>query len=316
MSENPGRINASIQPRTIPSRMFADLPLPDPARPVLIAGPTASGKSALALRIAQAQGRSVVNADALQVHDSWRVLTARPPAEDEALAPHRLYGHVGHDDAYSVGHWLREVTPLLAENPVIVGGTGLYFLALTEGLAEIPPTPPEIRAEADQRLAEQGLAALLEELDPDSRARLDPQNPARVQRAWEVLKATGRGIAAWQAETGAPVLPLSQATGLVMMPRIDWLNARIDARFETMLAQGALDEARAALPHWPADQSLPTAPLWTKAIGAPELIAHLRGQMSLDEARDAATLATRQYAKRQRSWFRKRMAQWFPVLIP
>lgn len=296
--------------------MFADLPLPDPARPVLIAGPTASGKSALALHLAQAQGRSVVNADALQAHDSWRVLTARPPAEDEALAPHRLYGHVGRDDAYSVGHWLREVTPLLAENPVIVGGTGLYFLALTEGLAEIPPTPPEIRAEADQRLAEQGLAALLEELDPDSRARLDPQNPARVQRAWEVLKATGRGIAAWQAETGAPVLPLSQATGLVMMPRIDWLNARIDARFETMLAQGALDEARAALPHWPADQSLPTAPLWTKAIGAPELIAHLRGQMSLDEAREAATLATRQYAKRQRSWFRKRMAQWFPVLIP
>lgn len=296
--------------------MFADLPLPDPARPVLIAGPTASGKSALALHLAQAQGRSVVNADALQVHDSWRVLTARPPAEDEALAPHRLYGHVGRDDAYSVGHWLREVTPLLAENPVIVGGTGLYFLALTEGLAEIPPTPPEIRAEADQRLAEQGLAALLEELDPESRARLDPQNPARVQRAWEVLKATGRGIAAWQAETGAPVLPLSQATGLVMMPRIDWLNARIDARFETMLAQGALDEARAALPHWPVDQSLPTAPLWTKAIGAPELIAHLRGQMSLDEARDAATLATRQYAKRQRSWFRKRMAQWFPVLIP
>lgn len=296
--------------------MFADLPLPDPARPVLIAGPTASGKSALALRIAQAQGRSVVNADALQVHDSWRMLTARPPVEDEALAPHRLYGHVGRDDAYSVGHWLREVTPLLAENPVIVGGTGLYFLALTEGLAEIPPTPPEIRAEADQRLAEQGLAALLEDLDPESRARLDPQNPARVQRAWEVLKATGRGIAAWQAETGAPVLPLSQATGLVMMPRIDWLNARIDARFETMLAQGALDEARAALPHWPADQSLPTAPLWTKAIGAPELIAHLRGQISLTEARDAATLATRQYAKRQRSWFRKRMAQWFPVLIP
>lgn len=296
--------------------MFADLPLPDPARPVLIAGPTASGKSALALQLAQAQGRSVVNADALQVHDSWRVLTARPPVEDEALAPHRLYGHVGRDDAYSVGHWLREVTPLLAENPVIVGGTGLYFLALTEGLAEIPPTPPEIRAEADQRLAEQGLAALLEELDPDSRARLDPQNPARVQRAWEVLKATGRGIAAWQAETGAPVLPLSQATGLVMMPRIDWLNARIDARFETMLAQGALDEARAALPHWPVDQSLPTAPLWTKAIGAPELIAHLRGQMSLDEAREAATLATRQYAKRQRSWFRKRMAPWFPVLIP
>jgi len=296
--------------------MFADLPLPDPARPVLIAGPTASGKSALALRLARAQGRAVVNADALQVHDSWRVLTARPDATDEAEVPHRLYGHVPKGAAYSVGHWLREVTPLLPENPVIVGGTGLYFLALTEGLAEIPPTPPEVRAEADARLSEQGLGALLDDLDPESRARLDPQNPARVQRAWEVLRATGRGLAAWQAETGAPLLPLSGATGLVLVPRIDWLNARIDARFETMLAQGALDEARAALPHWPGDFAAPTAPLWTKAIGAPELIAHLKGQISLAEGRDSATLATRQYAKRQRSWFRKRMADWYPVLIP
>lgn len=296
--------------------MFAALALPAPDRPVLIAGPTASGKSALALRIATAQGRPVVNADALQVHQAWRVLTARPSADDEAAAPHRLYGHVPRGADYSVGHWLREVAPLLAENPVIVGGTGLYFTALTEGLADIPPTPAPIRAEADRRLAAGALDRLLAELDPETRARLDPRNPARVQRAWEVLATTGRGLAAWQAETPPPLLPLERATALVLHPRIDWLNARIGSRFETMLAQGALDEARAALPHWPADSGQPTAPLWTKAIGAPELVAHLRGQMSLSEARDAATLATRQYAKRQRSWLRSRMAHWSPVVIP
>ncbi len=174
--------------------MFANLPLPDPALPVLIAGPTASGKSALALRIAQAQGRAVVNADALQVHDAFRLLTARPTIDDEARAPHRLYGHVPRGADYSVGHWLREVAPLLAQNPVIVGGTGLYLTALTEGLAEIPPTPAAIRARADAILRDQGLAVLLAGLDPATAARIDRQNPARVQRAWEVLHATGRGV--------------------------------------------------------------------------------------------------------------------------
>lgn len=291
-------------------------PLPDPARPVLIAGPTASGKSALALQIAQAQGRAVVNADALQVHASWRVLTARPDAADEALAPHLLYGHVPLGAEYSVGHWLREVAPLLPENPVIVGGTGLYFSALTQGLAEIPPTPPEIRGEADVRLRDKGLAVMLAELDPRTAAGLDQNNPARVQRAWEVLRATGRGLAEWQAETGAPLLPETQATCLVMRPDVDWLNARIGQRFDLMLETGALDEARAALPHWPADAGTPSAPLWTKAIGAPELMDWLRGHISLSEARDAATLATRQYAKRQRSWFRNRMKLWQDVVIP
>ncbi|MCW1932769.1 tRNA (adenosine(37)-N6)-dimethylallyltransferase MiaA [Pararhodobacter zhoushanensis] len=296
--------------------MFAQLPLPDPSRPVLIAGPTASGKSALALRIAQAQGRAVVNADALQVHDSWRVLTARPDAQDEALVPHLLYGHVARDADYSVGHWLREVAPLLADNPVIVGGTGLYFTALTEGLAEIPSTPPEIRAEADALLRDHGLATLLADLDPQTAARLDQRNPARVQRAWEVLRATGKGLAAWQDQTGAPLLPIAQATGLVLTPRIDWLNDRIGTRFDTMLATGALIEAHAALPHWPEEAGTLSAPLWTRAIGAPELIAHLQNHMSLENARDSATLATRQYAKRQRSWFRNRMKSWNAVVIP
>lgn len=296
--------------------MLPDLPLPPPDRPLLIAGPTASGKSALALRVAQAQGRAIVNADALQVHDAWRILSARPDATDEALAPHHLYGHVPREAPYSVGHWLREVAPFLPQNPVIVGGTGLYFTALTEGLADIPATPPEVRAEADALLRDHGLAAVLEGVDAQTRARLDTRNPVRVQRAWEVQRTTGRGLSAWQADTAAPLLPLARATGWVLTPRIDWLNARIGQRFAQMLQHGALDEARAALPHWPANATTPAAPLWTKAIGAAELIAHLQNQMSLSEAQEAATLATRQYAKRQRSWFRNRMGGWQTHVIP
>jgi tRNA dimethylallyltransferase len=293
-------------------------PLPAPERPLLLAGPTASGKSALALEVAAAQGRVIVNADALQVHDAWRVLTARPPQADEAQVPHHLYGHVPREADYSVGHWLREVTALLARhpNPVIVGGTGLYFAALTEGLAEIPATPPGIRAEADARLADGGIPALLGDLDADTAARIDRQNPARVQRAWEVLRTTGRGLAAWQAETAPPLIPLAGAEAWVMTPDRDWLNARIARRFDAMLDEGALDEARTALPHWPADAGGPTAPLWTRAIGAPDLVAHLRGHISLDEARETATLATRQYAKRQRSWFRNRMKAWRARPLP
>lgn len=164
-----------------------------PDRPVLIAGPTASGKSALSLALAERDGGCIVNADALQVFANWRILTARPSPEDEARAPHALYGHVPGDAAYSVGHWLRDMAPLLRDGPrpIIVGGTGLYFSALTEGLADIPATPPEIRAEADARLAERGLSGLLDDLDPDTRSRIDTANPMRVQRAWEVLRGTG-----------------------------------------------------------------------------------------------------------------------------
>lgn len=271
-------------------------------RPVLIAGATASGKSALALAIAADSGGVIVNADALQVWSCWRVLTARPAPADEAAAPHALYGHVAPGAPYSVGHWLREVAALMAGPRLIVtGGTGLYLSALTAGLAVIPPTPPEVRAEADRRLAAEGPGALLAEIDPATAARIDRQNPARIQRAWEVRTATGRGLAAWQAETPPPLIPPSSAHCLLIdVPPVD-LAARIAARFDAMLAAGALDEARAALPHW-----APAAP-WAKAIGAPELIAHLRGQMTLAEARDAAVIATRQFAKRQRTWFRNRL---------
>jgi len=287
----------TIDPRDIP----AD-------RPVLIAGPTASGKSALALRIAGASGGVIVNADALQVFDGWRLLTARPSAEEEAAAPHLLYGHIPYDAPYSTGQWLREVAPLLSAGarPIIVGGTGLYFKALTEGMAEIPPTDPAVRAEAD----EFPLDRLIADLDTQSRKGIDLNNRARVQRAWEVLRQTGRGIADWQVDTPPPLLPVEATVPIVMEAPKDWLNDRIERRFDAMLAGGALDEARAMRPVWN------PAHLSSKAIGAKELIAHLDGHLTLAQAREAAIIASRQYAKRQRTWFRARMAAWrvFPNL--
>ena len=278
--------------------------------PVLIAGPTASGKSALAMELAARDGRLVVNSDALQVYANWRILTARPTPADEAALPHALYGHVAADQAYSVGHWLRDLAPLLSRPVVIVGGTGLNFTALTRGLADIPETPPEIRALADARMQAEGRAALLAELDAATAARIDPLNGVRVQRAWEVLHATGRGLAAWQDETPAPLLPLARAEPLVLMPHVAWLNTRIDRRFDRMIAEGALEEARVNLPGW--DPGRPSS----RAIGGPELIAHLRGEMPLQAAIAAATLASRQYAKRQRTWFRSNMLGWRTLSLP
>ena len=297
MSENAGMFNEGS---------FADLASGiERGKPVLIAGPTASGKSALAMAIAEKTGGPVVNADAMQVYADWRVLTARPSGEDEARLPHRLYGHVPGDQAYSVGRWLDEVVPLLkGPPPVIVGGTGLCFTALTEGLSDIPATPPEIRARALARIETEGIQDLLAELDPATAERIDRQNPMRVQRAWEVLVSTGRGLAAWQDDTGPAALPLARAeTFLIDAPK-DWLTPRIEARFERMLTDGALEEARMNAPTW--HPALPSA----KAIGAAELVAHVRGEMTLEAARDAAIIATRQYAKRQRSWFRSRMGGW------
>lgn len=282
-----------------------------PDRPVLIAGPTASGKSALALRLACAQGRSIINADALQVWSCWRLLSARPTAADEARAPHLLYGHIAPGAPYSVGHWLREVEPLLTlyPAPVIVGGTGLYLTALTEGLADIPAIPPGVRAEADARRADGGHAALLAELDPATAARIDRLNPVRIQRAWEVLRATGRGLADWQKATGPALLAPDRALCLRLDCGRDWLADRIDRRFEQMIAAGALDEVAAVQPQWD-----PDAP-WAKAIGAAELINHLQGGRSLPDAISAAQALSRQYAKRQRTWLRRRMGDWHPVLM-
>ena len=276
--------------------------------PVLIAGPTGSGKSALAMDLAARDGRLIVNADALQVYDCWRVLSARPSVAEEAALPHALYGHIGRDQDYSVGAWLREVAGLLTRPVVIVGGTGLYFRGLTEGLAEIPPIPAAIRTEADALRLSGQVDVMRQALDAATSAKTDLLNPVRVQRAYEVQRATGRGMAAWQADTSAPLLPLCDAQTLVLQPTVPWLDARIARRFSVMLDEGALDEARAALPHWQADRP------WARAIGAPELVAHLRGESTLNAARDAAILASRQYAKRQRTWFRTRMAKWTKVV--
>ena len=279
----------------------------DPGLPVLIAGPTASGKSALALALAEAQGGVIVNADASQVYDCWRVITARPSEEDEARAPHALYGHVPFDAAYSTGHWLRDVQPLLSgPRPIIVGGTGLYFSALVEGLADIPPTPPEIRDEADAL----PLSAMIDALAPETAARLDLANRARVQRAWEVEQATGRSLASWQDDTPPPVLAGGAFHGIVMDSPKDWLEPRISRRFDAMLRGGALDEARAMLDRF--DPALPSC----RAIGVVETMALLRGELDHNAAVEAATIATRRYAKRQRTWFRARFADWQWVASP
>ncbi|RWR23969.1 tRNA (adenosine(37)-N6)-dimethylallyltransferase MiaA [Sinirhodobacter populi] len=314
----PSGFNIGIAaPRKIMANRLIDMDKLDSTKPVLIAGPTASGKSALALHLARAQGGVVVNADALQVWSCWRVLSARPSAAEEALAPHLLYGHRAPGEEYSVGHWLREVAPILAAHragrgprPILIGGTGLYFTALTEGLAEIPAIPARVRDTANRRIADEGAGALLAELDPDTAARIDRLNPARIQRAWEVQAATGRGLAAWQDDTPPPLLALDDCTALVIEAERDWLADRIDRRFDQMLDEGALNEARAVAPFWD-----PQA-LWAKAIGAPELIAYLRGEMDLEAARERAQAATRQYAKRQRTWFRARMTRWHKIMRP
>ncbi len=276
-------------------------------RPVLIAGPTASGKSALALEIA-ARGGVIVNADASQVYKCWRVISARPSKAEEALAPHRLYGHLTDDAPYSTGHWLREVEVILSQGlrPIIVGGTGLYFQALTEGLAHVPQTPPEIRSHADTLPLEE----LIEALDSETASGIDLANRARVQRAWEVLTSTGRGLAAWQSDTPPPLLPLASCVPIALDVDRDWLAARIEKRFDLMLEGGALDEVRAVEPQY--DPNLPAH----KAIGVPELIAYLRGKLTLEQARESAIIATRQYAKRQRTWIRSKMGGWNKLPMP
>jgi tRNA dimethylallyltransferase len=283
-------------------------------KPVLIAGPTASGKSSLAIRIAQETGGAIINADALQVYSGWTVLTARPSAEDLSRCPHYMYGHIGMDHAYSVGLWLREIErqlqdcKRLGQRPIIVGGTGLYFSALTQGLADIPDIPTEIRQIADQMANDFGrniFADILAKDDPFTYAKIDVQNPVRTQRAWEVLEATGKGLAHWQNCKQTPLVFETNAHLFSLVSETDWLNERIDQRFEQMLELGALEECNKAMNSW-WDEHLPSC----KAIGAKELISHLKGELHLTDAVEAAKLQSRRYAKRQRTWFRGRMKSW------
>lgn len=273
-----------------------------PEQPVLIAGPTASGKSSLALAIAEEQGGVIVNADASQIYNCWRVITACPSPEEEARAPHALYRHAAFDAPHSAGHWLREVAPFLqgSQRPIIVGGTGLYFTALTQGLADIPATPADVRLKGDTL----SLETMTEQIDPDTISRIDSANRARVQRAWEVQAATGRGLASWQDDTPAPLVDMSKSCNIVMDADKDWLTPRIEQRFDMMIQGGALDEIAAMDARY--DPALPSC----RAIGVPELMKYHLAQLSLEDAREAAIIATRQYAKRQRTWFRSKMKTW------
>ncbi len=275
---------------------------------LIVAGPTCSGKSALALGLARALGGVVINADSMQVYRELRIVTARPSAAEEAAAPHVLYGVRPAAEAGSVAWWrgaaLDCMNAVLADGrlPILCGGTGMYFASLTDGIADIPPIAEEVRAEARWLLAEQGPRGLHEALakvDQATAARLRPQDSQRVARAWEVWRGTGRGLAAWQRE-GAHPAPWRFSAILIDPPR-DALRAAISGRFSAMVKEGAVDEVRDLLALG-LDPALPAM----RAHGVPELGAHLRGEISLGEACRRAELVTGQYTKRQATWFRHR----------
>ena len=284
---------------------------------MLIAGPTASGKSALAVALAQRVGGTVVNADSMQVYRDLRVLSARPDATEEAAAPHRLYGHVDGAVNHSAARYAQDVAPLLDELelagslPVLVGGTGLYFKALTEGLSPMPPVPDDVRSEFRARV--EGwetmlLHAELAERDPEMADRLRPSDRLRIMRALEVVLATGRSLASFQGEREPGPLGEGRLLRLFVMPERNEVRARIDRRFEAMMAQGALEEV-AALRERRLDPLLPVM----RAHGVPGLITHLDGEISLAEAVARGQSDTRAYAKRQVTWFRHQMSGWRAV---
>jgi tRNA dimethylallyltransferase len=283
-------------------------------RPILIAGPTASGKSGLALALAERLGGIVVNADSMQVYRELSLLTARPSLEDEARAPHSLYGCVSGAEAYSAGRYAADAAQAIAAAqaqgrvPIVVGGTGLYFKALLEGLSPIPASDPEVRAfwraEAARRPAAE-LHALLRARDPEMADRLMPTDRQRIVRALEVLESTGRSLADWQREPGRPVLAEAETVRLLVMPERRAQAAAIEARFDAMLAGGALAEVQSLLGHR-FSAELPIM----RALGVAPLAAHLAGALSLDEAAAIAKADTRRYAKRQLTWLRRNMIAW------
>jgi len=279
---------------------------------IMVGGPTASGKSALALAIAREFEGTVINADAMQVYSGLAILTNRPGAEDEAAAPHRLFGILPPGETCSAGRWRALALDACTESwragrlPVVVGGTGLYLRALASGLAPVPPVPASVRAASRVLLAELGVAALharLAERDPAMAARLRPSDSQRVVRAWEVIEATGRSLAEWQKEPSPDAAELRAFRILVSPPRAELYSA-CDARFLAMIERGALDEVR-GLMALGLDPALPAM----KALGVRELAAHLAGKLSLGDAVVQAQAATRRYAKRQTTWFRH---QWLP----
>jgi len=279
----------------------------------LIAGPTASGKSALALRLAQAVGGEVINADSMQLYRDLSVLTARPPREETLLAPHHLFGVADAADGWSVGRWLdgarRELEDIARWRRVaiVVGGTGLYFRALTRGLAEIPPVPREVVDALAAQVGAAGELALrprLARLDPEAELRIAPGDVQRLLRAVSVAEHTGRSLTAWQADT-QPTLAAGSWGAVVLEPPREALYARCDARLERMVAEGALDEVRTLMARG-LDPALPAL----KSVGYRELAAHLTGETSLEAAVALAQQETRRYAKRQMTWFRNQTPDW------
>ena len=286
---------------------------------MLIAGPTASGKSALALTLAGQFNGTIVNADSMQVYRDLRIITARPAPDEETRAPHKLYGHVDAAENYSTGRWIKDIAAALHDIraagrlPILVGGTGLYFTALTKGLAAVPPIPPDIREDVRGRLAREGVAPLraeLEQLDPKTAARLRVNDRSRISRALEVVKATGRSITDWHKHGMPPVLDSGKTAKVFLAADRTELVNRIEERFDMMLAAGALDEVR-ALAARKLDPTLPAM----KAHGVPWLIRHLNGEITLDQAAAGGKMDTRRYAKRQVTWFRNQLADW-PMLPP
>ena len=283
------------------------------SKAVLIAGPTASGKSALALELALNAGGIVINADSMQVYRDLRVITARPTQDEEARVPHRLYGHVDAAVNFSAGAWVADAAKALEEAraegrlPIFIGGTGLYFKALTAGLSVVPPIPAEVRENVRARLERNGVEALHAELarrDPAAAERLNLRDRTRIARALEVIEATGRSLLDWHHEGQPPLLPKDSFRAVFLAPERDALYARIDARFDVMLGAGALTEVE-QLASRGLDPLLPAM----KAHGVPALIRHLQGELSLEEAATIGRADTRHYAKRQFTWFRHQLPE-------
>ena len=286
--------------------LFKNFDKIDKNAPVLIAGQTASGKSQIAMDIAEKQGGIIINADAIQVYKNWRILTARPSSIDEAKIKHKLYGHIDGTTDYSVGTWIKEVKKIISSNsrPIIVGGTGLYFSALTSGLVDIPEISESTRQEANNRIKKNGFESLVKEIDEETIQKIDKNNPVRVQRAWEVLRSTGRSLNTWHQETPKPTLDFRMCKAILVVGEVSLINNRIIKRFDQMIEKGLIQEAKNNIGTW--NTSHPSS----KAIGSHELIAYLNNKISMEQLREQIVIATRQYAKRQRTWFRSKMQNW------
>jgi tRNA dimethylallyltransferase len=283
-------------------------------RPILIAGPTASGKSALALELAERLGGVIINADSMQVYAELQILTARPTADEEARVLHALYGFVPASEAYSAGRFVKDAAAAIADarakdlRPIIVGGTGLYFKALTEGLSPIPEVDPAVRQYWRDEAQAKGAGELYIHLtmqDPETAGRLNPTDTQRIVRALEVLQSSGKPLSYWQAQKGTPVVDLSAAHAFALMPERGQLYLRADARFDQMIETGALEEA-GRLQRLGLDPTLPAM----RALGVAPLIAHMRGGSGLEEAVAIAKAETRQYIKRQTTWLKRYMIAW------